>query len=214
MKLKYSIGYICNLKFKEKMKKIALLALVGMSALACNSEGNNEANIIENESDVVEVAEVEVLNYFGEEITPDDAMAASDLAAALEGKDSLNVKVEGIINACCQTKGCWMDVDLGNGESMIVKFKDYGFFVPKNSSGSTAVLEGVAKVETQSVEWLKHKAEDAGKTQEEIDAITESEVKVSFMADGVIIKGELQPEIEEELIEVMDEAAKEASVEE
>ncbi len=196
------------------MKKIALLALVGMSALACNSEGNDEANIIENESDVVEVAEVEVLNYFGEEITPDDAMAASDLAAALEGKDSLNVKVEGIINACCQTKGCWMDVDLGNGESMIVKFKDYGFFVPKNSSGSTAVLEGVAKVETQSVEWLKHKAEDAGKTQEEIDAITESEVKVSFMADGVIIKGELQPEIEEELIEVMDEAAKEASVEE
>ncbi len=196
------------------MKKIALLALVGMSALACNSEGNNEANIIENESDVVEVAEVEVLNYFGEEITPDDAMAASDLAAALEGKDSLNVKVEGIINACCQTKGCWMDVDLGNGESMIVKFKDYGFFVPKNSSGSTAVLEGVAKVETQSVEWLKHKAEDAGKTQEEIDAITESEVKVSFMADVVIIKGELQPEIEEELIEVMDEAAKEASVEE
>ena len=153
------------------MKKIALLANAGLTVWACNTEGNSEADI--NENDVVEVAEVEVLNYFGEEITPDNAMAATELSAALKGKDSLNVKVEGTINACCQTKGCWMDVDLGNGESMIVKFKDYGFFVPKNSSGSTAVLEGVAKVETQSVDWLKHKAEDAGKTQEEIDAITD-----------------------------------------
>ena len=104
-----------------------------------------------------------------------------------------------------------MDVDLGNGESMVVKFKDYGFFVPKNSSGSTAVLEGVAKVETQTVDWLKHKAEDAGKSQEEIDAITEPEVKVSFMADGVIIKGELEPEVEEVVTE---EATEEASAEE
>jgi hypothetical protein len=196
------------------MKKIALLAIVGISFWACNTEGNSEANVTENESEVVEVAEVEVLNYFGKEITLEDAIAASDLPAALEGKDSLNVKVEGTINACCQTKGCWMDVDLGNGESMVVKFKDYGFFVPKNSSGSTAVLEGVAKVETQSVDWLKHKAEDAGKTQEEIDAITEPEVKVSFMADGVIIKGELEPEVEEEVLEVTEEATEEASAEE
>lgn len=194
------------------MKKIALLAIAGLTVWACNTEGNSEADI--NENDVVEVAEVEVLNYFGEEITPDNAMAATELSAALKGKDSLNVKVEGTINACCQTKGCWMDVDLGNGESMIVKFKDYGFFVPKNSSGSTAVLEGVAKVETQSVDWLKHKAEDAGKTQEEIDAITEPEVRVSFMADGVIIKGELEPEVEEDIIEVTEEATEEASAEE
>lgn len=196
------------------MKKIALLAIAGLTVWACNTEGNSEADVIESENDVLEVAEVEVLNYFGEEITPENAMAATELAAALEGKDSLNVKVEGIINACCQTKGCWMDVDLGNGESMIVKFKDYGFFVPKNSSGSTAVLEGVAKVETQSVDWLKHKAKDAGKTKEEIDAISEPEVRVSFMADGVIIKGELEPEVEEEVIEATEEAAEEASAEE
>jgi hypothetical protein len=202
--------YLQN-KIYRKMKKIALLAIVGMSVWACNSEGNGEANVIENDSNAIEVAEVEILNYFGEEITLDDAIAASELPAALEGKDSLNVKVEGTINACCQTKGCWMDVDLGNGESMVVKFKDYGFFVPKNSSGSTAVLEGVAKVETQTVDWLKHKAEDAGKSQEEIDAITEPEVKVSFMADGVIIKGELEPEVEEVVTE---EATEEASAEE
>ena len=209
-KIKCGFGYICGYKTFEKMKKIALLAIVGFSVWACNPEGNSDEPTTEIETEVVETEEVEVLNYFGEEITLDNVILASELPAALDGKDSLNVKVEGTINACCQTKGCWMDVDLGNGESMIVKFKDYGFFVPKNASGSTAVLEGVAKVETQSVKWLKHKASDAGKTQEEIDAITEPEVKVSFMANGVIIKGELEPEVEEG-IEVTEEATEEAA---
>lgn len=191
------------------MKKLALFALVGLTAFACNTTTETETKNEEATTEVVEVEETEILNYFGKEITTDNAILASELPAQLEGKDSLNVKVEGTINACCQTKGCWMDVDLGNGESMIVKFKDYGFFVPKNSSGSTAILEGVAKVETQSVEWLKHKAEDAGKSTEEIEAITEPEVRVSFVADGVIIKGELEPEIEE--VEVTEEVIEEAA---
>lgn len=172
------------------MKKIAFLSLLSIALVSCNTEQKTE----DVETIITENEVVEILNYFGAEITPDDAMAAADLSSALEGKDSLNVKVEGTINACCKKKGCWMDVDLGNGESMIVKFKDYGFFVPKNADGQTVVMEGVAKIETQTVAWLKHKAEDAGKTQEEIDAITESEVKVSFVADGVIIKGEIPVE--------------------
>ena len=35
---------------------------------------------------------------------------------------------------------------------------------------------------------LKHYAEDAGKSQKEIDKITKPEYKISFIADGVIIK--------------------------
>ena len=66
---------------------------------------------------------------------------------------------------------------------------------------STEEIITQSTVETQTVDWLKHKAEDAGKSQEEIDAITEPEVKVSFMADGVIIKGELEPEVEEVVTE-------------
>jgi hypothetical protein len=189
------------IKTDLKMKKIALLALLGIYVSACNTEvkvENSEETPATENAETTEAETVEVLNYYGAEISPDGAMASNELIAALDGKDSLNVKVEGTINACCQKKGCWMDVDLGNGESMIVKFKDYGFFVPKNASGQTAILEGVAKVETQSVEWLQHKAHDAGKTQEEIDAITEPEVSVTFMADGVIIKGEIP---EEEVVE-------------
>jgi hypothetical protein len=81
-----------------------------------------------------------------------------------------------------------MDMDLSEDQSMTVRFKDYGFFVPMNSAGRTAVIEGVAKVDTQSVDWLRHKAEDAGQSEEEIAAITEPIVSVTFMADGVILE--------------------------
>lgn len=75
-----------------------------------------------------------------------------------------------------------------NNDEIFVKFKDYGFFVPLNCEGRTAVMEGWAYKDVQSVEELKHYAFDAGKTQEEIDSITEPEVTYTFLADGVVLK--------------------------
>jgi hypothetical protein len=72
---------------------------------------------------------------------------------------------------------------------MRVTFKDYGFFVPKEGmEGKEVVFEGVAKRKVTDVDMLKHFAEDAGKSQEEIDAITEPKVELTFVANGVIIK--------------------------
>lgn len=126
--------------------------------------------------------------FFGERITEEGALEASELLSMLQPGDSVFVKVKGTINECCQKKGCWMDVDLGNGRSMLVRFKDYDFFVPKNAAGYTAIMEGYAKLEVQDVQWLRHKARDAGKSEEEIAAITEPEIGITFIANGVIIK--------------------------
>jgi hypothetical protein len=43
-------------------------------------------------------------------------------------------------------------------------------------------------VSETSVEELRHYAEDAGKSQEEIEAITEPKKTYSFVADGVLLK--------------------------
>ena len=67
--------------------------------------------------------------------TAEGAVNGQELLAMLKGKDSVEVKLKAPINACCQKKGCWMNVDLGKDVEMRVKFKDYGFFVPFNSSG-------------------------------------------------------------------------------
>ena len=128
-------------------------------------------------------------DYFGQEFQVSGK--ASKTAAPFDQiseKDSLQTQMIGEIKEVCQAKGCWMTLDLGDDELIRVKFKDYGFFVPKDAAGKTAVIEGIAKKEVIDVSELKHLAEDAGKSQKEIDAITEPKEELTFVAKGVIIQ--------------------------
>jgi len=118
----------------------------------------------------------------------DIAVSPPNFLAQFEGKDSLNIKLTANITDVCSKKGCWMKLDLENGKSMRVTFKDYGFFVPLDAAGKLAVIDGIAKIDTTDVATLRHYAEDANASQEEIDAITEPEINYSFEAVGVIIK--------------------------
>ncbi|MFN5317791.1 MAG: DUF4920 domain-containing protein [Bacteroidia bacterium] len=124
---------------------------------------------------------------FGDKIKAKGAIEGAEFLQKIEGKDSLDVKIVAPIQSVCQKKGCWMNIDLGNNQSMMVRFKDYAFFVPKDASGRKTVVEGRAFREVLSVETLRHYAEDAGKSKEEIEAITAPETRLSFEANGVLI---------------------------
>jgi len=124
---------------------------------------------------------------FGQEITNDGAIPSTDLIDAIGDQDSLTIKVKGTINEVCRAKGCWMTMDLGDDQTIRVTFKDYGFFIPTNSSGKHAIIEGVVKKEIIEVESLKHYARDAEKSDEEIALIIAPEMSVVFVADGVLI---------------------------
>ena len=101
---------------------------------------------------------------------------------------SSKLKIEGEILSSCPMKGCWMKSSVEN-DTVLVRFKDYGFFVPKNGiEGKRTIINGNISVDTLSVAQLQHYAEDAGKSKEEIDLITEPEITISFLADGVLIK--------------------------
>lgn len=126
--------------------------------------------------------------YYGEKIDESGAVAVSQLPALMKGKEKLETKLIGKIESVCQKKGCWMQLDLGNGQKMRVKFKDYAFFVPKNAAGKTVVMEGVATKEILDVPTLRHYAEDAGKSKAEIAKITQAREEIGFEAKGVIIK--------------------------
>jgi hypothetical protein len=91
------------------------------------------------------------------------------------------------VEEVCQKKGCWMTVHSGNagGEEIMVRFKDYGFFVPKDLGGKKVLVEGKAFKSVIPGEDLRHYAEDAGKSEEEIMAITEPENSFQFEATGV-----------------------------
>lgn len=70
----------------------------------------------------------------------------------------------------------------------MVKFKDYGFFVPKDIEGMEVIVNGIAFVDNMSVEDQKHYAKDAGESHEDIDLIKESKRTYEFEADGVLIR--------------------------
>ncbi len=125
---------------------------------------------------------------FGEQITADGAIAYSELKSKLEGLDSVRAKVKGTVQAVCQKKGCWMNVnDATAATEMFVQFKDYGFFMPFDIAGREVVMDGYAYRSVTSVDDLRHFAEDEGKSKEEIAAITEPVEELKFMASGVVL---------------------------
>ena len=124
---------------------------------------------------------------FGETITEENALAPTEFISTVEQQGEATAKVAGEVTNVCAVKGCWMTMNV-DGQEMMVRFKDYGFFVPKDAAGKTAVVQGQAKMDTVDVATLRHYAEDAGKPAEEIEAITEPEIKLSFEAEGVILR--------------------------
>ena len=101
---------------------------------------------------------------------------------------SSKVKIEGEILSSCPMKGCWMKISVEK-DTVLVRFKDYGFFVPKNGiEGKSTIINGKLSVDTLSIAQLQHYAEDAGKSKEKIALISKPEITISFLADGVLIK--------------------------
>ena len=129
-------------------------------------------------------------NLYGAELSDGPVLSVSDLLTQLESADAVeNIKIEATVDAVCQSKGCWMNVSSEGApeKPIFVKFKDYGFFVPKDLAGSRVIMEGRAYKEETSVDELRHYAEDEGKSAEEIAAITEPVQELKFMATGVEI---------------------------
>ncbi|KYG78674.1 uncharacterized protein DUF4920 [Roseivirga ehrenbergii] len=159
------------------MKKISTLLLIALFVFSC--AGKKEE---------VKWDESTVVGYYGEKINNENIISVEDMMNQLNESDSIMVKVEGEITATCAMKGCWMNLVLPSGEEMRVTFKDYAFFVPKEGmEGNRAIIEGKVKRSMTDVATLKHYAEDAGKSVEEIAAITEDKNELAFEATGVII---------------------------
>ena len=96
--------------------------------------------------------------------------------------------ISGQIIDVCPKKGCWMNVKV-NTDTVFVKFKDYGFFVPKTGiEGKQILMSGNIFRDTISVERLRHYAEDAKKSKEEIELITDPKFKINMIANAVAIR--------------------------
>tara|TARA_B100001564_G_C20539779_1_gene623819 strand:+ start:62 stop:520 length:459 start_codon:yes stop_codon:yes gene_type:complete len=127
-------------------------------------------------------------SYYGDKFSITQIEDYASIKKIISDYSDKDVKIEGKILSSCPMKGCWMKIK-SEEDTILVRFKDYGFFVPKNGiEGEKAIVNGKISVEKLSVEQLRHYAEDAGKSQEEIKLIKEPQVSLTFLADGVYIE--------------------------
>lgn len=172
------------------MKILATIFLITLTIMSCKEqEGANDNAFAKAET--ANTTLQDKYTSYGAQISPENTLSKSEVTeryAALAEGDTAVVKFEAPINAVCASKGCWMRLDIADEEQVFVKFKDYGFFVPTDTKEGDAIVEGKAYLEEVSVDELRHMAQDAGKSKEEIAAINKPERELRFMADGVLIK--------------------------
>lgn len=155
------------------MKKILLMAMAIVLLMAFKNADQTDYTV------------------FGEKFTPKKVLSTADMTKkykSMKQGDTLKLQFKGKVKEVCKKKGCWMSIALPGEKESFVRFKDYGFFVPKNADGSEAIVNGKAYLDVVSVAELKHYAKDGGKSQQEIDAIKQPKITYAFMADGVLMK--------------------------
>lgn len=95
------------------------------------------------------------------------------------------ILVEGVIKRSCKMEGCWLELAPTMDASAVrIKMKDHAFFVPLDSAGLKARVEGVMSVKTLSKEEVNHLINEDGAKFDKINAdgtVTE----ISFEATGV-----------------------------
>ena len=123
---------------------------------------------------------------FGAKTNMDGVIKVDELPGILIGAEAKEVKIVGTVVEVCKSEGCWIKVQTANGP-MLVKMKDHAFMVPLELNGKSIVIAGTAAMKETSVEMLRHYAEDAGKTKEEIAAITAPKKEIIVQAKGILV---------------------------
>ena len=161
------------------MKSIGIIITTAFFMFACGTAEtpNEESNAELGKS------------YGPVKVNVDEAISVAEMLAEFEGKTSeTEFTFEGEMEEICSKAGCWVNIDKGNGETFMVRFKDHFTIPTKTEPGTGAYFHGIAYWDTVSVDMLQHFAEDAGKSEEEIAKITEPKYELGFEADGITLK--------------------------
>jgi hypothetical protein len=111
------------------------------------------------------------------------------LAALLEDPSAhpdRPVRVEGMVRKACTRRGCWMELATAMADDAPgcrVIMKDHAFFVPTDSAGSRALVEGYVQTQTVSAAVVAHMEGEGGRFPNKNPDGTATEVRI--VASGV-----------------------------
>ena len=119
---------------------------------------------------------------FGAPLTLEGTTALTAVLAGAERYATEPVQIHGRLTDVCQRRGCWTVIQ-DRGAQVRVRFKDYGFSIPKDSSGREALAEGVVTIETLSEKEARHYESEA--RDGDPDSVAGPQRRVGFMATGL-----------------------------
>ena len=102
---------------------------------------------------------------FGAPINGGAGRPLADVLASPERFRDQTLIIEGHVRSACTRRGCWMELAETGDPKMPgcrVTFKDYGFFVPTDSAGARAKVQGVLGVNTLPAERVAHLESEGG----------------------------------------------------
>lgn len=157
----------------KTMKKLALITTTYLLFTSCTTNKNN-----------IELGK----SYGPVKVDTSLAVSTSEMITCFNKKNErFEFTFKSKISEVCTKAGCWVNIDKGNGETFMVRFKNHFTIPPKTKLGTEAYIHGFAFYDTIPVELLQHFASDAGKSKEEIAKITEPKYEMGFEADGITL---------------------------
>ena len=194
------------------MKTLSLVAFAAAFGLACGTSstsstgpapGSESTPTGEPSGEATPTGEVPVVGAcaanpeekpetFGAKLAAKDRQLTplADIAKDPEAFADKKILMTGVVRASCLKKGCWMEVrpvEDRAGDSLTVRFEDYGFFVPLNSKGATVTLDGVVTINKLTATEVEHlEAEGATFGSKNADG---SVTQVEITASGVEMCG-------------------------
>ena len=187
------------------MKKFIAILFAGALLASCGNEGetSNEGNSTEMETTDSIPAPLQVVegytHYGMEKVNTDSPLDINTFATALADGTAGSCTIKAELASICAKAGCFVIVDLPDSTQMRVMFKDHFTIPPKTEMGTEAIFTGEAKMDTTSIDHLRHYIEDEmegedvsaekkAELQAKWDAITEPEIEPVFIATGILVK--------------------------
>lgn len=171
----------------------ALLLLPLLALTACQSESADVDVTAPAGSTVsAEAGETSVV-VVGDPVGGAPAITTADLVAQAAALDGETVLVEGTVRESCRQSGCWLTLDAtGDATVRIAVPKDadgeYVWTFPTDDlSGSRVRLAGTFSVTEESVETLRHLAEDGGASPDSLARITAPKRSLALTVTGAEI---------------------------
>ena len=168
------------------MRRLLFVPLLALAACASDAP---DAPVADDTAAVADTPAADGRLQIGEALPEGEALTPTRLASQAAALSGETVLVEGEVEKVCQMAGCWLTFMTEGNEPVRINVPrdaedDYVFTFPSDAPGRTARVAGTLTVEEESVETLRHYAEDEGASAEAVAAITEPRRTLAIEALG------------------------------